>query len=330
MKEKSILLLALLLLSMQRTNGQVSTLGNSGSGTDFVGWDQFQTNSLEIRHDAPNFPIEFYTNKPGASSPNTNMRMKIWHGNVLLPNGTTPFEVGRVGILNSWDGWSAYPDPVSLLHLGTGIDRNGNSGYRKWMDIGTFTNAGTDYTYFGLKHEPRGLGVGRNFSQYMDAVIGWGDNEDVLESFNDLRFIFTAKTTTSGDPLGTSYDGREIIRVCYTGNVGIGNFYIPGTTSPSFTPSSALRPARRLEVLDGGLIQPQLRLTHTQQNGVNTGIYTDFQSLSTGDLRINPKLNAGNRFVGINNASAITTTLQLGSNAANQSGLRFENVAKIG
>lgn len=117
-------------------NSQVSTGVNNGIASDYVGWDNSNLFQLEIRHDGIDFPINFYTNKPTTPSFNTNMRMKIWRELITIPDGSTDYEVGRVGILSSSDGWSTYPRPVSLLHLGTGIDGNGNTGYRKWMDIG--------------------------------------------------------------------------------------------------------------------------------------------------------------------------------------------------
>lgn len=322
MKTKIYFSIILTVLSIYKMEAQVSATNNFGGSSDYVGWDVNQPFPLTIKHERANQPINFYTNTGLNLTPLAKLRMDISTDVLTSPSGSNSFEVGRVSIRESSLLWTLPgAKPGALLHLGHGIVP-GTLGHRSWMDVGTYTAANTDNMYFGLKQEFVNPTTSQIWTDNMDAVISWGDNASTLtDNLNDLRFIFTTIPGTNG--ISGDYDGQEMARISYEGNFGIGNFYKIGT------PNTALRPARRLEVLDGGLIQPQLRLTHTQQNGVNTGIYTDFQSLSTGDLRINPKLNAGNRYVGINSASAITTTLQLGANVANQSGLRFENVARI-
>jgi hypothetical protein len=319
MKTKIYLAILLTVLSINQLFAQVSVLGSSGGSGDYVGWNSFQTFPLNIKHEA-NQPINFYTNTGLNLTPLAKLRMDISTDVLTSPSGTNSFEVSRVSIRESSLLWTlSGSKPGALLHLGHGIVP-GTLGHRTWMDVGTYTAANTDNMYFGLKQEFVNSTTSQIWTDNMDAVISWGDNAStVTDNLNDLRFIFTTIPGTNG--ISGDYDGQEMARISYEGNFGIGNFYKIGTPT-----NTALRPARRLEVLDGAKNQPQLRLTHTQQNGVNTGAYTDFQSLSTGDLRINPKLNASNRFVGINTASALTTTLQLGANAANQSGLRFENL----
>jgi len=316
---KRIILISMGLIIQIQANSQVSNGANNGISSDYVGWNFFQTFPLNIKHEA-NLPINFYTNTGFGSTPIAKLRMDISTDVLTSPSGTNSFEVSRVSIRESSLLWTlSGSKPGALLHLGHGIVP-GTLGHRTWMDVGTYTAANTDNMYFGLKQEFVNSTTSQIWTDNMDAVISWGDNAStVTDNLNDLRFIFTTIPGTNG--ISGDYDGQEMARISYEGNFGIGNFYKIGTPT-----NTALRPARRLEVLDGARNQPQLRLTHTQQNGVNTGAYTDFQSLSTGDLRINPKFNAGNRYVGINTASALTTTLQLGANAANQSGLRFENL----
>ena len=123
--------------------------------------------------------------------------------------------VTRVAI--SHRGNSPITAPRSLLHLGY---NTGNGlplvvdGWRDWMDIGTFTNNGTDNIYVGLKEE----GPDR-----FDAVINWGDNQvagNTPIGPDNLRFIFTSTTTAlppgQGDPVSMSNNGLETARMVPT------------------------------------------------------------------------------------------------------------------
>lgn len=125
--------------------------------------------------------------------------------------------------------------PLSLLHLGynTGSTLLPGTldGWRPWMDVGMFVAQGTDNMYFGLKDEG---------NDRFDAIINWGDNQDVAGPFpvgpDNLRFVFTSTTGIgSGDPVSTSDDGLETGRFEPTedvnglpdsyGKLGVGDFY---------------------------------------------------------------------------------------------------------
>jgi len=68
---------------------QVTTANNNGGATDFVGWDNAQAFPLQIRHNANDQPINFFTDNV--------MRMRIAAGNATAPTTGTP-TAGFVGI----------------------------------------------------------------------------------------------------------------------------------------------------------------------------------------------------------------------------------------
>lgn len=136
--------------------------------------------------------------------------------------------------------------PLSLLHLGYNTGLNAlnpasTDGWRPWMDIGTFTNDGTDNMYVGLKDEG---------NDRRDAVINWGDNQNGGltggSGPDNLRFIFTSTTTSlvPGDSVATSLNGLEVARMepnlastlptTNFGMMGIGDFSPsgPNTANP--------------------------------------------------------------------------------------------------
>jgi len=151
---------------------------------------------------------------------NNGERMRIssiGSNGVPKPANFIDDNVTRVAI--SHRGNSPITAPRSLLHLGynTGNGFPGGGvvdGWRDWMDIGTFTNNGTDNIYVGLKEE----GPDR-----FDAVINWGDNQVAGNTPNgpdNLRFIFTSTTTAlppgQGDPVSMSNNGLETARMVPT------------------------------------------------------------------------------------------------------------------
>ncbi|MCC7332959.1 MAG: tail fiber domain-containing protein, partial [Flavobacteriales bacterium] len=176
-----------------------------------------------------------WNNNAGGINNGERMRISsVGAPNVPNPNGANNNNITRVSI--SHKGNSPVTEPRSLLHLGyntgNGFPLGGIvDGWRDWMDIGTFTNNGTDNIYVGLKEE----GVDR-----FDAVINWGDNQVAGTTPNgpdNLRFIFTSTTTAlppgQGDPVSQSNDGLETARFEPTaastiptnyGMMGIGNF----------------------------------------------------------------------------------------------------------
>ncbi|TAL58544.1 MAG: hypothetical protein EPN85_11420, partial [Bacteroidetes bacterium] len=166
-------------------------------------------------------------------------------------NGVVVNTSGYVGIGNSpaglWNCTAGQTGPWALLHLQGPNNTTfpaGGAGWRSWMKTGTFTVENTDATYFGLKNEVTTGGANRS-----DAVINWSDDPAAPGGGPDnLRFIFTQFATGNGNctncPLNPQgFEGMEIARMTAEndyGRMGIG---------PLFT--SALLPARRLEVVDG-------------------------------------------------------------------------------
>lgn len=127
--------------------------------------------------------------------------------------------------------------PLSLLHLGyntglVGFTPTSTDGWRNWMDIGTFTNNGTDNMYVGLKTEAGAFPA----SDRQDAIINWGDNDasNPLNGPDNLRFIFTSTTTGAGNSPANTNNGLEVARMEPTlattltapnyGMMGIGDF----------------------------------------------------------------------------------------------------------
>ena len=148
--------------------------------------------------------------------------MRIFSDILTAPDGSTNYTVGRVGIRENQIGWSSSGTPVepaSLLHIGRGWPINAG-GHRSWMDVGTYTVAGTDMMYVGLKQQSYG-GENTLWTDFMDAIVCWGDNDIDPDNFNDLRFVFTIPTGGVGD--AATNEGLEIARMAWNGNVGIGS-----------------------------------------------------------------------------------------------------------
>ena len=154
-------------------------------------------------------------------------------------------------------------------------------------------------------------------------------DESLNEMFHpapQLRLTFTPDGNVNAGvntDFQCTHRGNLIINTRSDGAVrytGIGNFNVLN-----------VEPSRRLEVLDMGEQEPQLRLTYTPDANVNNGIWTDFQTTSSGDLFIHPWRNGNNQFVGINTSNP-TNTLEINSNtpyvagATGNSGLRFTNL----
>jgi hypothetical protein len=158
--------------------------------------------------------------------------------------GSLPGNLSRVAI--SHDPSRPVTRPLSLLHIGynAGLFSSvpgATDGWRSWMDIGTFTNDGSDNIYVGLKRES---------TDRSDAVVNWGDNQNGGSIGNlgpdNLRFIFTSTTTglPSGDAKSISQNGLEVARMAPTkastlpitnfGMMGIGDFS-PGSPNNGIT-----------------------------------------------------------------------------------------------
>jgi hypothetical protein len=158
--------------------------------------------------------------------------------------GSLPGNLSRVSI--SHNPSNPVTRPLSLLHIGYNAGLNSfvpgaTDGWRSWMDIGTFTNDGSDNIYVGLKRES---------TDRSDAVVNWGDNQNGGSIGNlgpdNLRFIFTSTTTglPSGDAKSISQNGLEVARMAPTkastlpitnfGMMGIGDFS-PGSPNNGIT-----------------------------------------------------------------------------------------------
>lgn len=158
---------------------------------------------------------------------------------VPQPANTLDGNITRVAI--SHRGSEPITQPRSLLHLGynTGTPVFAIAdGWRDWMDVGTFTGAGTDNMYVGLKEEPGDPQFGNRF----DAVINWGDDPAFVSSQfptgpDALRFIFTANVNNANaNPEAISQNGLDVARMVpeqattmpnnNAGMVGIGDWSI--------------------------------------------------------------------------------------------------------
>src|SRR6218665_628611 len=116
-------------------------------------------------------------------------------GNIGVNNRT------RIGI--SANGAAPVTRPMSLLHLG--FDAPNPSGWRTWMDIGSYMTNGVDNMYVGMMRVSNDAANDR-----YDAVINWGDNFNASGGTNtgpdNLRLMFTSNGTGGGDA-GTAAAG---------------------------------------------------------------------------------------------------------------------------
>jgi hypothetical protein len=170
---------------------------------------------------------------------NVNTPTNLPTGGMGIYNpGSIPNNITRMSI--SHDPTAPVTRPLSLVHLGYNTSLLSTDGWRKWMDVGTFTSNGSDNMYVGLKDE----GPDRQ-----DAVINWGDNQGIMDTIDgpdNLRFIFTSTTTSipPGDSVAASLNGLEVARMepnlastlpaTNYGMMGIGDFSPagPNTANP--------------------------------------------------------------------------------------------------
>jgi len=249
------------------------------------------------------------------------------------PLQPTIIKAGNVGI--------GCPNPLTMLHIG---DFSGlGSGYRTWMDIGTFYNYsyGFDNMYVGLKV------LGNDMSE---AIINWGNNPVPGDLGDRLRFVFTAATslglpasdasgleagrvisngswvrwgigdfeTPAENPLNTmDVQGNAVIGSPYAGNINtsapLNGMLVHGFTGMGMVFTNALVPKRRLDVAeekDG----PQFRLTQKLNANVNDGIFTDFDTDENGNLMIRPFSYLTPMSVGINHPSLTPLLTELDVN----------------
>ena len=305
------------------------TNGNTGSGNNTSGFRM----GIEFVGGVANRSDVWFRNWQNNGQFNfaSNDNVGAQQRRILIQNqGYLNNEVTRVKIIENDfvnPAFVASP-PLSLLHLGHHWLPNAG-GHRLWMDVGSYTCASSDQLYVGLKEATNS--ANNPWTAHMDAVINWGDNIQGQEGADNLRVILTTPQVANNGDAGT-VEGLEVMRFTPLGRIGVGNF--------DNVNGSGVQPLRRLEIYDENVqninfptaIQftsaPQLRLTFTPNVNVNLGINTDFQTMATGDLFINPR-NAGvNRFVGINTSTPLNT-LEINSTAGVSpfpSGLRFTNL----
>jgi hypothetical protein len=338
MKKHNFLYMAALCIAMlcniNIAHSQSTSAGAAGTpnepnapGTDYVGWDNTVTVPLEIKHEADTC-INFYTNA-GAGTFN-NIKMSIMKRTI---NGTE-----RAGVGIHERGTSRITLPRSILHLGSNYFGGGIAGWRKWMDVGTFTEVSTDFAFFGIM--PFDGDTTDTQGDHDDAVVAWGDNlTPVNEGADNLRFIFSGLLNVAGQGNAAGWAGLEVARITSFGRMGIGNFT---PTNPAIGGGSGVPPARKLEIYGENLdslkraANPQLRLTYTPASSVNiagTGKWVDQQATNLGDLYIHPSADSVDRRVGIN-VPTPGNTLEINSpgtysiSTTGSSGLRFTDMRK--
>lgn len=122
---------------------------------------------------------------------------------------------------------------------------------------------------------------------------------------NNQRSGYLQLQTNNGTSATDNVTGKFFIdRI---GLTGVGEAYGP-TGANTFN-----LPHAWLEVSQNNANFPQLRLTHTYNNNAAQGLFTDITTTANGDLFINPRNNAANRFVGIN-TNAPTQVLDVNGN----------------
>jgi len=197
-----------------------------------------------------NYPLRVYTNDV------QRMHVNALTTNVVNSQASMNRD-GFVGIGRSFtptDTWNSATGPYSLLHLngndGTFMER---LGYRNWMRNGITLTASNDIMFIGPRQNET--------ADVTDAVFAWGDNYGLAQNGtgpDNLIFTFmTGQTNTpvrTGDLVGNSDYGREILRLTSIGNVGIG---------PRFVNSA----------------QPQSQLHINAENGVDTWLQITNQNI---------------------------------------------------
>ena len=152
----------------------------------------------------------------------TRMQMNGTVSNVINV-GTSLSRDGFIGIGNPtgfYNGNGGGQGPFSLLHL-NGINAAGTPqslGYRDWMRFGITSTHNQDLMYIGQR--------ATGGSDVTDVVIGWADNFGAPSAVgpDNMTFNFLTGAGQGGndDLVGTSTNGREIMRLTAIGNIGVG------------------------------------------------------------------------------------------------------------
>jgi len=190
-----------------------NTAGNFINGVEWFGADNLSIVPLQIRHDASDQPIDFYTAQLFRARINPTRTFSLngftnapAHGFTLISPDNT-FLSGLAG------------SPYSRLHLAEGVTGNASPhGYRLWQRNGITFTGNDDHGYVGHKYGSQDVS---------DMVIQWSDNPGFVRA-DRMRFIFTSEYLV-GTPTGmNSLEGLEGMRLWPKNdqeiNVGIGDF----------------------------------------------------------------------------------------------------------
>ncbi|MCG9910419.1 MAG: hypothetical protein MH137_03880, partial [Flavobacteriales bacterium] len=212
--KKLVIISALWGVSLSNVFSQSTFATNDwGTGGRFLGFNAGQP---------ANTFLPFRTNNINRMALNGNRNTSVNGQPALDRDGY--LGLGRnLGSANNWNDVLGNPSggPLSLLHL-NGYESNtmGTGGFRNWMQSGITFTANNDLMYVG----PRRNGSNNDVT---DAMFVWGDNAQTGSLGPDnLLFAFTAgfgdNTVPGADLDGTAPNGREIMRLTATGNVGMG------------------------------------------------------------------------------------------------------------
>jgi hypothetical protein len=150
----------------------------------------------------------------------------------------------------------------SLLHLNGAGNGLQESGYRSWMQTGITFTSNDDLAYIGHRR------MGAN--DITDMVLAWSDNSQSSGVGPDnLVFNFTAGCGLgTNDLAGDNPNGREIMRLTPTGNVGVG---------PRF--SNVNQPASLFHVNNNNFERSFIQITNQTGTGqtVNDGLHIGYE-----------------------------------------------------
>lgn len=263
-----ILIVVLMIFGNKEVNAQATQPNNNTGVGNFLGFNGAQD-------------LDFRTNNI--------LRMQLQQTqNSTINNNFNVNTSGFLGLSNEPNFFTTGPQsPFSLLHLNSDNSVGAQQGgYRDWMRGGIVFTHNQDLMYVG----PMKNGA----MDVTDAVVSWSDNTGGGVGPDNLRFIFTGgdgNTISQDLNVNDDLDGREIMRMKATGEVGVGSRW-----------TNANQPKKRLDIeeaVDGN--DAQLRITHTPSFSGNelNGKYTDLHTDASGHFYIRSKDNAVLKNVGI-------------------------------